>query len=581
MLPVKSFLAVPVIVATCFLSSCRSAAPQMMSAEAQRRFDYYYMEAVKKKLASEHAEAFVLFQHCLEADPHAGEAMYELGLYYLGLREDSIGESYLRGAVLSEPDNIHYKEALASYYLRKRDAAKAVPVLEDMARCNPARTDVLSQLVSLYMDAGEEMKAIKSLDAIETIEGKNVGVSLEKFKLYRELGREEEAFAELDSLAAENPNDMAYKVLVGDHYLLVQKPEKAYEIYMEVQRKEPDNQALKLSLLDYYRQMGQDSLYNALLDSLLYGSRTDEQIRVMLMRNFVLEQENAHADSTVVLDVFARVLDNTPESVPMLALYASYLNMKKMDPQMVADVMERILAIEPDNRAALFNLMEHAFRMNDYAKAVEICRKGINHYPEELPFYFYLGFSSYQLGLNGEALEAFRVGVEQATPETDPSLVSDMYSIMGDLLYKEGKKDAAYAAYDSSLVYKADNIMCLNNYAYFLSLDNERLDEAEEMSYRAIKAEPDNKTYLDTYAWILFMKGRYGEAKIYMEKVVKDASDDDEEVTAGVLEHAGDIYAMCGDLEQALAYWRRAQAKGGDVTPLLSKKIKLKKYIKE
>ena len=105
--------------------------------------------------------------------------------------------------------------------------------------------------------------------------------------------------------------------------------------------------------------------------------------------------------------------------------------------------------------------------------------------------------------------------------------------------------------------------------------------KAEEKSHRTIVAEPGNKTYIDTYAWILFIKGKYAEAKLYMDRVLVGDIEKDEEVSGGVLEHAGDIYAQCGDMEGALKYWKMAQEKGGDVSQLLKKKIQLKKYIEE
>jgi tetratricopeptide (TPR) repeat protein len=92
--------------------------------------------------------------------------------------------------------------------------------------------------------------------------------------------------------------------------------------------------------------------------------------------------------------------------------------------------------------------------------------------------------------------------------------------------------------------------------------------------------EPENKTYLDTYAWILFVKGKIAEAKVYIDKVVAGEIDKDERVTAGVLEHAGDIYFNCGDVEKALYYWEKALEKGGeDTSPLLRRKIKTRKYV--
>lgn len=568
------------LLASLFLVGCRTADVTELSPEAQRRLDYYYLEAVKSDLAGRPDDAFELYKHCLEIKPDAAEAHYHLGVYYMNLDDSARCESHLSEAVALAPDNVQFKEALASFYLHNRNKAKAVPVLEDMVRCNPARSDVLAQLVNIYMDEGEYHKAIHALDRIELLEGRNMSVSMEKFRLYRELKEDEKAFAELEALAMDNPNDLSYRVLIGEQYLLAQQPEKALAVYREVQQREPDNQALLLSLLDYYKQTGQDSLYHAQLDDLLYGKKLDSRDRAMLMRNYIVEQENAHADSTEILQVFDRIFASVPETVDMLTLYASYLQMKKMTDRM-EPVLERILDLEPDNPAALYQLMVLAMRSNNYPKVQEVCTQGITHYPDQLPYYFYLGFAYYQLERQDKALEVFRKGVNQVKPDTDHGIVSDMYSIMGDLYYNNGLKDSAFMCYDSCLVYNPDNVGCLNNYAYYLSLEKRDLDKAEEMSHRTIVAEPGNKTFIDTYAWILFIKGRYSEAKLYMDRVLAGNIEQDEEVSGGVLEHAGDIYACCGDMEGALKYWKMAKKKGGDVTPQLEKKIRLKKYVGE
>ena len=147
---------------------------------------------------------------------------------------------------------------------------------------------------------------------------------------------------------------------------------------------------------------------------------------------------------------------------------------------------------------------------------------------------------------------------------------------MGDLLFLKQREREAYAAYDSCLQWKPDNISCLNNYAYYLSLNGTRLDEAEQMSYKTIKAEPRNSTYLDTYAWILFMQQRYAEARIYIDQALQN----DSTIGAVLKEHAGDIYIMGGDTEGALKMWQEALAQDPQ-NKLLIRKIKRKKYIKQ
>ena len=156
--------------------------------------------------------------------------------------------------------------------------------------------------------------------------------------------------------------------------------------------------------------------------------------------------------------------------------------------------------------------------------------------------------------------------------------------MMGDIYHQKGKNAEAYAAYDSSLVYNPDNIGTMNNYAYFLSVERKSLDKAEEMSYRTVKAEPSNATFLDTYAWILFEKGKYTEARIYMEQALQN----EQNPSRVLLEHAGDIYYMAGQKEKALEYWKKADAKPvekNEEAPSekdkqrLKQKIAQKKYI--
>jgi predicted negative regulator of RcsB-dependent stress response len=62
----------------------------------------------------------------------------------------------------------------------------------------------------------------------------------------------------------------------------------------------------------------------------------------------------------------------------------------------------------------------------------------------------------------------------------------------------------------------------------------------------------------------------------------------DTDTSAVLLEHAGDIYYRAGETTQALAYWQQALERAeqeGDVKndrrPILIRKIKLKKYLKE
>ena len=94
------------------------------------------------------------------------------------------------------------------------------------------------------------------------------------------------------------------------------------------------------------------------------------------------------------------------------------------------------------------------------------------------------------------------------------------------------------------------------------------------MSYRTVRAEPKNSTYLDTYAWILFREERFEEARIYIDQALAN----DSTVSAVIIEHAGDIYMMVSQPDKAVEYWEKALEMDSE-NALLQRKIKLRKYI--
>ncbi len=93
----------------------------------------------------------------------------------------------------------------------------------------------------------------------------------------------------------------------------------------------------------------------------------------------------------------------------------------------------------------------------------------------------------------------------------------------------------------------------------------------------AVEQTPDNVTYLDTYAWVLFKMGEYKEALDYMraaiEKCDKNGKDDSDEL----FEHYGDILFVNGEPEKAVEYWEKA-LKLNPEKELLKRKVTHKTY---
>ena len=558
-----------------------------LTPEERRKFDYFFLEAVKLKEKGDLDAAFEMYSHCLDIHPQSAVTLYELAKFYMFLGQQQKGEKALADAVELEPSNYWYKETLASYYQNKGENEKAIKVVEDMATQFPSRLEPLMALVDLYNRTQNYEKVIHTLDRLEFLDGKSEQISMEKFRMHLAMDNREQAFAEIESLAKEYPYDMRYLTILGDVYMENGRADEAYATYQKVLQTEPEYAPAMLSMASYYNKQGLDSLYKAQLHAVLLNEKIETDAKMNIMRQLIIRNEQTVKDSTQIIKLFDEMLSQKQENADIAMLAAQYLLSKSMNDK-AKIVLKQVLDLDPENKPAHLQLLSFAINKQDMDEIIAVCKPAVEYMPDALEFYYYWGIAHYQKEQKDEALEVFKKGVKQVKPESDKAMVSDFYSIMGDLYHLKKMNQEAYAAYDSALVYKDDNIGALNNYAYYLSLEKKDLDKAEEMSYRTVKAEPNNTTYLDTYAWILFEKGKYTEARIYIDQAIQQSS----EKSSVVMEHCGDIYFKCGELEKAMEYWKEAEKMAEEATEkddqreqkelnLLKKKIKYRKYFAE
>lgn len=548
----------------------------LLSAEQQRKYDYFFLEAMRMKGKNEYDAAFGLLQHCLDINPTASSALYEISQYYMFLRQVPQGQVALEQAVAFAPDNYWYSQGLVSLYQQQNELDKAAALLEKMVTRFPSKQAPLFSLLDIYSRQEKYNDVISTLNRLEKRLGKNEQLSMEKFRIYLQMKDDKKAFQEIESLVQEYPMDMRYQVILGDVYLQNGKKQEAYDAYQKVLAVEPDNPMALFSMASYYEQTGQKELYQQQLDTLLLNKKVTSDTKISVMRQVIAENEQSSAkDSTQVIALFDRMMKQDMDDPQIPMLYSQYLLSKNMEQEAVP-VLEQVVDLDPTNKAARLMLVSAAVKKEDYKQIIKVCEPGIEATPDALELYYYLAIAYHQAEQGDSVLSVCNRALEHITPDTRKEVISDFYSIMGDIYHTKKQMTEAYAAYDSALVYNPSNIGALNNYAYYLSVERRDLDKAEEMSYKTVKAEPNNSTYLDTYAWILFEKGNYAEARIYIDNAMKN----DGEKSDVIVEHCGDIYFMTGDAEGALKYWKKALEMGSE-SKTLKQKIEKKKYIAE
>lgn len=558
------------------------------SVSTSRRYDAFFLEAICERAKGNNDAAFDLLRRCVEIDPSKSEAYFYLSHYYGALKLKDQALACIEKAASIEPKNATYQENLANTYINLRQYDKAAAVLERLYDQHREREDVLGILIQLYEEQHDYEAAIKTLTKLETIEGKSERLSYAKSNFYTQLGDKKAAVAEMKHLADQYPNDQNYRGLYANTLFVNGQKKKALEIYHDILRVEPENRNALMALLAYEKDEGDPEKAAAMTEQVLLSKNLTSQDRILLMRQEIGQSEQEGGDSTRVLHLFHRMLEQPQMDADIAILCATYMNLKQMPNDSISAVLEQVLKVAPDHAAARLQLVSYAWQADDMNSIISLCKDARQYNPDEMAFYYYQGIAYYKQNKLDEALDAFRNGISVINQQSDVEIVSDFYAVMGDILHQKGLDKEAFAAYDSCLAWKDDNIGCLNNYAYYLSEKEIYLDKAEQMSFRAIKAEPKNATYLDTYAWILFKEGRYAEAKIYIDQTLQCDSDS----SAVLLEHAGDIYYYADEKEKALAFWQQALVRAEETVPkpgevtedrrqILARKIKLKKYIKE
>ena len=536
-----------------------------------RAVDYFHLESTSLMEQERYDEAFELLGHCHALDTSSAAIKYFLAPYYSVLGNDSIASSMYEQIVRENPENEAYNEALVNQYARQGNWKAAIAVYERIVDTAHSKSEIYKSLYTLYYNDDNYEKALEVLDKIESLEGKSSELTTERLQQYMHLNRHEEMIAIIEQAIAENPDDTRFMTFKGEIYVLMGRYALAEETYLDILKIFPDDVLTLTSLVNLYAQTEDYDAFCNTVETLIRNEKVATEVRLKNLVTYILYKEST--DSTSIKPFYQELLQLPFDQLELHESYADYLEYKNADKSELIPIYEKITELDSENVTAIIKLLQYAIEDEDKDAVCKYADEALLYLPEKIELYFYKGFSHYLLGNKKESIAIYKEGLAKRDSDTDPDVVAAVFSTLGDTYHELDMVKECYAAYDSALLYDPYKLDVLNNYSYYLSLEEKELQKALEMSHRTIVTEPDNQTYLDTYAWILFKLERYEEAKAYAEKIISL----NEDMSYVVLHHIGDIFAKCGNIDKAVTYWEMARD-AGDGTKILNKKIKKRKY---
>ena len=511
-------------------------------------------------------------QHFLEHD----DAFYHLIAYAYSLDSTNTSIAFYMGVAKFERTSFEHTDELTAALAQMRKHVEAHPedkyearlyahaaflvnqyqeglrVLNIQHQLHPQDDNLLSTMADAYEKTSDYQKALAIYDTLQQWQGQSVELSSAKLKAYQALNDTTGAIHEMRALLASAPTNADYNLAMGKMLFMFGYRDSAMVYYDKAQQYEPDNGLTYLTKAEYYLALGDTLNYDRQTYQALVSTDLDVESKLQILVNYTKTLLSAKDTTHRTDHLFDVLIEQHPLEPQIRVLYSEYL-MVIDNNESAAEQIDYALNLDPTNEELWTRLMAYYLYAGNYEKAIEVGDKAIRLNPDNVELYSYLGSSCYSVKQYDKAIEVY----DKALAILDSTQVDDRSNLLSgkaDVKFAMGDTIAAFALYDQSLDLNPDNPGTLNNYAYFLALSNRDLDKAERMSAKTIVEDAANPTYLDTYAWVFYMRKEYTMAQLYIEMAINN----EEQPTSELFEHYGYILLANGDKQKALEQWRKA-----------------------
>ena len=504
--------------------------PIVEVAEKQLEQDVLLIDAKTQQELGNREEALTLYRKLLQANPGYGAANYGMSQLMASSGQVDSARLYAERAVQTDDSNVWYHLWVAQIYQLTGNTKQLVATWERLVTLNPEKLEYYYELSNSYIAAGDAPKAVEALNRVEKIIGVTEAVTLQKQKLWNAVNRPDKARKEIEALAHALPQEKKYNAMLAESYMKEKDYKKAKMYYDRAVAADPDDQYLHIALASYYKALNQPKEAYHELQKGFQGDAFDTPAKVQLLASFYSQEEFYGSCSSYAFALLEELMQQSDDSLSYAVFYGDVLMRQEKYAEAAHqfrlhlahdssqyEIWEALLICESEMDSAEDLMLDHA-------------RRTAALFPlHPLPYYLQ-GFSNYMHHNYAEAVKMLKQCEKIGFPKKENTnigyLEAETYSLLAECYHHLGNHQECFAYYDRFLALYPNDIPTLNNYAYYLAEQGQRLEEAERMSARTIQAEPNNATFLDTYAWVLHQMGRDTEALKYIKKAIANDKQD-------------------------------------------------------
>jgi tetratricopeptide (TPR) repeat protein len=519
---------------------------------AQNEKQKLIMNAKKASFEGKNDEAIKLYQQAIESDPKCDACYYELANIYIFMNNDNPAKQMAETAYNLAPDNPWFALLYGRLCFHFKEYEKAQKLFRQLLNQHGRKQEIWQSLISSYEEQGLLPEALEILDSMAIRFGENDEISFRIFNIAMDAGKFEKAVSVAQKFVANHPDDSRYTTLLADTYFEMGNDSLAIETYNMAIKVDDSFAPALLGKAEALRKKGMFEKYFKALQAYIANKEIKPEVKAEYLELILKIPSFANYFKTNIDTIFAITASIHPTSMDLKYTQARYFILTKR-PELSISLLGQLTDMDSNNKDAWLGLLSLEYSLKMFDQLEQSSKKAIASDPEYATFYMYSALALSPRNKTKTAIEILEKGIGKA--KSDSVFLDNALTFLGDLYFSINKVKKAFAYYDKALKNNPDNATVLNNYAYYLCLTKSKdLDKAYNMSKKAIELESSNSSFLDTFAYILFLQGKYIEAKTMFRQALAAGGDE----SAVVLDHYADTLNKLGERNTAEIYWSQA-----------------------
>lgn len=520
--------------------------------------EYLFTEGQKYFILEDYAKALVLFDKCLELNPQSATTHFKIAEIKTNSEDFKTALPYALKAIELDGDNKYYYLLAANIYNREGKYADAAAIYETMIGKIEGAENYYFDLAAIYLFQKRYDDALSAYDRAEEVLGISEDISYQKQQIYLQTNQLNKAIAEIEKLIERFPEHPHYGVSLANVLSANGQETKAIDLLSKLLSIHPNNGQALLMLAELHKKSGDINAYQSIIDKIYENANLEVTVKIQLIaeNTYALAQARASGNPNLTLEdktlnQTQALVNNYPDNAHVLGVHGDLLYALDRKEDALKEYI-RSLKLDDSNFQVWQNILQIESDMSDHQSLIDHAEQALEIFPNQAVIYMYAGLAHLQLENYDAAANTLEHGKKLSIQ--NQSQIAIFSSLLGSAY--NGSKDFLKSdnAYQEALDINPQDHQTLNNYSYFLSLRQENLEIAEQMAKKVVTMSPNNATYLDTYAWVLYMRKKYKEAKVQIEKVIALG-----EPVAENFDHYGDILYQLGEIDEAVTQWNKAK----------------------